>query len=214
MIKAAKQRNSPILGDGDGLNELDKTQEDFVNEECCLCNTACVRSPVMKWSEVLEKHLFKPNNPEDCPEHPDDDTDRLDLLAVEKEIKQLVSFLKNILMHQLNSCLPVGLPFPALSSIIDNLLSGHSKDDQCKLGLILDGQGSPDSRNEEAKLDIIFGETIVIYSNMKDLLFTPQVEESGYGSWYPISKLTKNVISSVTKIKESKEALGKLFDYE
>jgi len=209
MIKAAKNRNSlaATVDDGDGLNELDKIQAGLKNEDNCLCDTAANPHPVMKWSEVLENHLFKPNDSEN-------DIDHLHLLDVEKEIKQLVSFLKNILMQQLNSCLPVGLPFPALSSIIDHLLSGLGKDDHCKLGLILDGEGSPDSRNEEfEKLEIIYDETIDIYSSLKDLLFTPQVD-SGCCSTLPISVAIKTVISSMSKIKETKEALGKLVNYE
>jgi len=209
MIKAAKQRNSlaAIMGDGDGLNELDKIQAGLKNEDNCLCDTAANPHPVMKWSEVLENHLFKPNDSEN-------DIDHLHLLDVEKEIKQLVSFLKNILMQQLNSCLPVGLPFPALSSIIDHLLSGLGKDDHCKLGLILDGQGSPDSRNEEfEKLEIIYDVTIDIYSCLKDLMFTPKVD-CGCCSTLPISVAIKTVISSMSKIKETKGALGKLVNYE
>jgi len=209
LIKAAKQRNSlaATVDDGDGLNELDKIQAGLKNEDNCLCDTAANPHPVMKWSEVLENHLFKPNDSEN-------DIDHLHLLDVEKEIKQLVSFLKNILMQQLNSCLPVGLPFPALSSIIDHLLSGLGKDDHCKLGLILDGQGSPDSRNEEfEKLEIIYDVTIDIYSCLKDLMFTPKVD-CGCCSTLPISVAIKTVISSMSKIKETKEALGKLVNYE
>ena len=203
-----------ITGDGDGLNELDQIQAGLSKEDNCICGTAVNPHPVMKWSEVLEKHLFKINDSEDIPQYSDDDTDHLNLLDVEKEIKQLVSFLKNILMQQLNSCLPVGLPFPALSSIIDHLLSGLGKDDHCKLGLILDGEGSLVERNEEfVKLEIIFDETIVIFSCLKDLLFTPQFD-SGCCSTLPISVSIKTVISSMSKIKETKEALGKLFDYE
>jgi hypothetical protein len=208
LIEAAKQRKSlaAITGDGNGLNELDKIQAGLAKEDNCICGTAVNPHPVMKWSEVLEKHLFKTND--------SDDTDHLNLLDVEKEIKQLVSFLKNILMQQLNSCLPVGLPFPALSSIIDHLLSGLGKDDHCKLGLILDDEGSLVERNEEfVKLEIIFDETIVIFSYLKDLLFTPQFD-SGCCSTLPISVSIKTVISSMTKIKETKEALGKLIDYE
>lgn len=217
MIKAAKQRNS-LAGnvvDDDGLNELDKIQAGLKNEDNCLCDTAANIHPVMKWSEVLENHLFKPN-PEDIPKNPDGVIDHLYLFDVEKEIKQLVSFLKNILMQQLTSCIPVGLPFPALSSIIDHLLSSLGKDDHCKLGLILDGEGSPDSRNEEfEKLEIIFDETIVIYSNLKDLLFTPQVYSACCSTVpVPIAIVIKCIISSMTKIKETKEALGKLIDYE
>jgi len=215
LIKAAKQRNSlaATVDDGDGLNELDKIQAGLKNEDNCLCDTAASIHPVMKWSEVLE-NLFKPNNPEDIPKHPDDDIDHLYLLDVEKEIKLLVSFLKKILMQQLNSCLPVSLPFPALSSIIDHLLSGLGKGDHCKLGLILDGEGSLDSRNEEFEmLEVIFDETIVIYSNLKDLLFTPQVYSECCSTVpVPVSMLIKGVISSVTKIKETKETLGKLVD--
>jgi len=214
LIKAAKQRNSlaATVDDGDGLNELDKIQAGLAKEDNCICGTAV--HPVMKWSEVLENHLFKPKDSEYILLHSDDDSDHLHLLDVETEIKQLVSFLKNILMQQLNSCLPVGLPFPALSSIIDHLLSGLGKDDHCKLGLILDGEGSPDSRNEEfEKLEIIYDETIDIYSSLKDLLFTPQVD-SGCCSTLPISVAIKTVISSMSKIKETKEALGKLVNYE
>jgi len=128
MIGAVKYRISLAMN-GSPKNELDKLQEKLEGRNCPDGITSLQET--YKWSAILIDHFI------DCEkDRMNASHDLVDLKMLENQVKDITVLVKNILINKLVSCLPIEVPYTALTRILDHLMDSNSR--RSMLGFVTD----------------------------------------------------------------------------